>query len=153
MEDKRKIAFAEVYDIIKHSDISIQKRISPTFMNIIENNMDKSYKVMIDYNKELEEPNILHETKIILGIIYRDYLCDAEKKKQLIKSENELLQKIEKERQDKYSVDNLFKNTKYAQTGNINNTVEENRNMDIAVYQKEKWYIKFWNSIMKIFKK
>lgn len=153
MEDKRKIAFAEVYDIIKHSDISIQKRISPTFMNIIENNMDKSYKVMIDYNKELEEPNILHETKIILGIIYRDYLCAPEKKQQLIRNENELLQKIEKERQDKYSVDNLFKNTKYAQTGNTNNTVEENRNMDIAVYQKEKWYIKFWNSIMKIFKK
>lgn len=145
MENKRGTAYAEVYDIVKHSDISIQEKISSKFMSIIENNMDKSYNVMIDYTKELEEPNILRETKVILGIIYRDYLCSPEEKQELIKNENELLRRIEEEREAKYSVDNLFRNTKYAKTPEVNR--------DIMVIKKGKWYKKIWNGIMKLFGK
>jgi len=146
MEDKRKRAFAEVYDIIQHSEKGIKEKISPKFINILENNMDRSQTVNIDYNKELREPNILHETKIILGIIYRDYLCSPEEKQQLIKNENELYEKIEKAKQEKYSVDNLFKNVKCS-------VEKTNEPTEIVVIKELKWYEKLFNKIKGIFKR
>lgn len=146
MDNKRKIAFAEVYDIIQHSEKSIKEKISPKFLNILENNMDKSQMVNIDYSKELKEPNILHETKIILGIIYRDYLCSTIERNQLINDENDLYNKIEQARQEKYSVDNLFKNVKYSAEKNNNST-------EIVVIKELKWYEKLYNKIVRIFKK
>jgi len=145
MEDKRKRAFAEVYDIIQHSEKGIKEKISPKFINILENNMDRSQTVNIDYNKELREPNILHETKIILGIIYRDYLCSTAEREQLIKDENELYNKIEKAKQEKYSVDNLFKNVKYS-------VEKTNEPTEIVVIKELKWYEKIFNKIKGFFK-
>lgn len=146
--NKTKMAFSETYEIIKHSNKDIQNKISPKFINLLELNRDASYIPNIDYSKSLDEQKIQHETKIILGIIYRDYLCDSPKRQELIKNENELLEQIEKERQEKYSVDNLFKNLKYAQNNN-----DETENKEIMEFKKENWLSKIWNKIINIFKK
>lgn len=148
--DKTKIAFTEAYEIIKHSNKEIQDKISVNFINILEQYRDISYIPNIDYSKSLDEQTIQHEAKIILGIIYRDYLCDIQKKQELIKNEKELLQQIEKEKLEKYSVDNLFKNTKYASNNNI---TKENTTTEIVEYKKENWLSKIWNKIINIFKK
>lgn len=141
------IAFAETYDIIKHSDISIQSKISPKFMNLLMSAKDNSYRVNIDYEKTLDE-QIQHETKVILGIIYRDYLCTPEKRQELIKNETELLERIEKEKNEKYSVDNLFKNRQNPLNIQQQQTNQSNEQNEIIEYKKEKWYEK----IVKFFK-
>lgn len=141
------IAFAETYDIIKHSDISIQSKISPKFMNLLMSAKDNSYRVNIDYEKTLDE-QIQHETKVILGIIYRDYLCTPEKRQELIKNETELLERIEKEKNEKYSVDNLFKNRQNQPNIQQQQTNQSNEQNEIIEYKKEKWYEK----IVKFFK-
>ncbi len=141
------IAFAETYDIIKHSDISIQSKISPKFMNLLMSVKDKSYRVNIDYEKPLDE-QIQHETKVVLGIIYRDYLCTLEKRQKLIKNETELLERIEKEKSEKYSVDNLFKNRQNPLNIQQQQTNQSNEQNEIIEYKKEKWYEK----IVKFFK-
>lgn len=141
------IAFAETYDIIKHSDISIQSKISPKFMNLLMSAKNNSYRVNIDYEKTLDE-QIQHETKVILGIIYRDYLCTPEKRQELIKNETELLERIEKEKNEKYSVDNLFKNRQNPLNIQQQQTNQSNEQNEIIEYKKEKWYEK----IVKFFK-
>lgn len=141
------IAFAETYDIIKHSDISIQSKISPKFMNLLMSAKDNSYRVNIDYEKPLDE-QIQHETKVVLGIIYRDYLCTPEKRQELIRNETELLERIEKEKNEKYSVDNLFKNRQNPLNIQQQEANQSNEQNEIIEYKKEKWYEK----IVKFFK-
>lgn len=136
-----KTVMAETYDIIKHSDISIQSKISPKFMNLLMSAKDNSYRVNIDYEKPLDE-QIQHETKVVLGIIYRDYLCTPEKRQELIRNETELLERIEKEKNEKYSVDNLFKNRQNQPTIQHQESIRSNEQNEIIEYKKEKWYEK-----------
>lgn len=143
------IAFAETYDIIKHSNNDIQSKISPKFMNLLISAKDNSYKVNIDYGKPLDE-QIQHETKVVLGIIYRDYLCTPEKRQELIRNETELLERIEKEKNEKYSVDNLFKNRQNQPTIQHQEPIQSNEQNEIIEYKKEKWYekiVKFFRNL------
>ena len=135
------IAFAETYDIIKHSNNDIQSKISPKFMNLLMSAKDNLYRVNIDYEKPLDE-QIQHETKVVLGIIYRDYLCTPEKRRELIRNETELLERIEKEKNEKYSVDNLFKNRQNQLNIQQQETIQSNEPNEIIEYKKEKWYEK-----------
>lgn len=135
------IAFAETYDIIKHSNNDIQNKISPKFMNLLMSAKDNSYRGNIDYEKPLDE-QIQHETKVVLGIIYRDYLCTPEKRRELIRNETELLERIEKEKNEKYSVDNLFKNRQNQLNIQQQETIQSNEQNEIIEYKKEKWYEK-----------
>lgn len=144
-----RLAFAETYDIIKHSDISIQNKISPKFMSLLMSAKDNSYRVNIDYEKSLDE-QIQHETKVVLGIIYRDYLCTPEKRQELIRNENELLERIEKEKNEKYSVDNLFKNRQNQSNIQQQEPIQSQGQNEIIEYKKEKWYekiVKFFRSL------
>ena len=143
------IAFAETYDIIKHSNNDIQSKISPKFMNLLMSAKDNLYRVNIDYEKPLDE-QIQHETKVVLGIIYRDYLCTPEKRQELIRNETELLERIEKEKNEKYSVDNLFKNRQNPLNIQQQETIQSNEQNEIIEYKKEKWYekiVKFFRSL------
>lgn len=140
------IAFAEVYDIIKHSNKEIQQKIPKKFIHLLTTNMTENYKVNIDYDKGIsEQENIQHETKVMLGIIYRDFLCDVETKKKLFEKDRKELEKIEKEKQEKYSYNNLFKKSQEY------TPISEDK--QIIEYKKDTWYNRIWNKIKSIFKK
>lgn len=140
------IAFAEVYDIIKHSNKEIQQKIPKKFIHLLTTNMAENYKVNIDYDKDIsEQENIQHETKVMLGIIYRDFLCDVETKKKLFEKDRKELEKIEKEKQEKYSYNNLFKKSQEY------TPIPEDK--QIIEYKKDTWYNRIWNKIKSIFKK
>lgn len=145
-----KVAFAEAYDIIKHSNNEIQSKISSKFMNLLTLAKDNSYRVNIDYEKSLDE-QIQHETKVILGIIYRDYLCTPEKRQELIKNENELLARIEKEKNEKFSVDNLFKNRTNTPNIQQQDQIQYNEQNKIIEYKKKKWYEKIVSFFINLF--
>lgn len=81
METTTKQAFSEVYDIINHMDNEIKEKIPNGFINLVKNNMDINYKIDIDYSQSIVNQNLLHETKILLSLIYRDYICDEKKEK------------------------------------------------------------------------
>lgn len=140
------IAFAEVYDIIQHSDKTVKEKIPQKFMQVLRKNMDKNYKVNIDYNKSFSnQESLQYETKVILGIIYRDFLCDAETKKRLLERDKKELEEIEKQKQEKYSYDNLFKKTE--------TYIPVQESKEIIEYKQEKWYTKLWNKLKCLFKK
>ena len=142
-------SLAEAYDIITHSSKEIQNKISPKFMEILISGKDNSYISNLDYNKNLDD-QIQHETKIILGLIYRDYLCDISERQELIKKETELLNRIEQERNEKYSVDNLFKNRPYNQS---QEQVQEKQSNQMITYEQPKWYEKIINFFKNLFGK
>lgn len=101
-------AFAEVYDVTMHLGSELRNKISSKFLDVIEKNRDTSYKVNIDYSKNLEEQELLQDTKTILGLIYRDFLCDEEKRAELIAQDKKAFIEYQKELRKKYNPDNLF---------------------------------------------
>ena len=97
------ISFSEVYEIILHMDKKISQKIPDKFINFIKQNKKEDYKTNIDYSKNINEQELQRGTRIILSIIYRDYLCEDEKKKKLMQEDNKELIKIENELKEKYN--------------------------------------------------
>lgn len=129
MDENRK-ALSEVDVIIKNLPEKLNKKISENFKEIVEKEKDNNYKP--DVNNLVIENNMLPETVVILGLIYRDYLCDESEKQKLLLTEKEELQKLNEE---KYSYENLFKN----------NVLKENieTKEELALVEvKKKWYTK-----------
>lgn len=94
MDDNMRKAFAEVYDIIYHMDGELIDLIPDDFLDMVENEMDEDYDVNIDYDKNLNDQDLLPETRAIITIVYRDYLCDEAEKEKL---DNMIFNEIEKE--------------------------------------------------------
>ena len=142
MQDITKQSFCEVYDIINHKDKQMKSKISDKFINFIEKNRDLNYRVDIDYSKSITNQNLLHETKVLLSLIYRDYICDEEKKAQLIKQDNECLMQRGENLKKKYKI--KFKEKQ--------DNVIQNKENTLNVIEKQKWYTKIVKIIRNIFK-
>ena len=144
MENYKK-AFKEVDEIFKIMPESFVDKIPNSFKKLISSEMDINYEPNI--KEPLEEVELLVDTKIILGLIYRDFLCSVEERKRLQKKDSEELQKNLEEIQKKYDVSNIFEN-------DIKNE-EKNKTEIVAlqVVQEEKWYKKIINKIKSLFNK
>lgn len=142
-------AFTEVYDIIIHMEDELIKKIPQDFLNIIKSNRDLSWDLNIDYNESINTQEILHETRIILSLIYRDYICTSEERTQLLKKEKIEIQREEEILSKKYEIDFKTRKEKNKQRNEIQ---KEEKNVYIQEIKQEKWYEKIINKILKIFK-
>ena len=144
-------SFTEVYDIIMHFEKDMYSKIPPKFLNLVKQNRDMNYKVNIDYNKNLNEQNLLQKTKIILSLIYIDFLCSPEQRNELIEKDKIELELEEKLLREKYNPDNIFKKKK-------TNIVEKDnekkkaitKNIQMTIY-KESIFKSIINSILRFF--
>ena len=69
-------ALFEVYKILENTDEEIINKIPEKFMKFVKENMDINYKFELEKGKELIKQNLKDETKQIIALIYRDYICD-----------------------------------------------------------------------------
>ena len=86
MDKELEEAFSEVDAILKLTPAELTKKIPIQFLKTIEENKSKDYKV--DIKEPIDNNNLKHETKIILGLIYRDFLVDPEEREELNKTRN-----------------------------------------------------------------
>ena len=144
MENTISQAFAEVYDIIMHLEKDLYNKIPKSFLELLEKNRDKEYKFNIDYLKDINEQYLLQDTRAILALIYRNFLCDEEQRLKLKEQEEILLKKSKKKLYEKYNTDNIFRNK-------VNNTIS---NQEISLIEKknEKWYMKVFMFIKNLVK-
>lgn len=112
MVDITKEVCSEVYDIIQHMKKELVNKIPNSFINLIKQNRDENFIVNIDYSKRINDQELQRGTRVILSLIYRDYLCSKEQREELIKKDKEELKIIEEQLRKKYNLDNLFKNNK-----------------------------------------
>ena len=101
--------YVDISVIISMMPKEMKSKISNSFINFIENNKSKNYVSNINPKVPLREQYIRKETKEMLGIIYRDYLCNDEERINLIHQEKWELEEIETEKREKYNLDNIFK--------------------------------------------
>ena len=74
-------AAVEVLDIIKHMDEDQIDLIPLDFIQKLKEKQLEGYNANIDYTKPLEENTLKHTTKVMLALIYRDYLCTTDEEK------------------------------------------------------------------------
>lgn len=71
-------ALTEVSTILSLASKDVIHKIPHSFLSFIEENRSKKYTVHLDMQLPLVKQNLLPETKSILSLIYRSYLCDVE---------------------------------------------------------------------------
>ena len=140
-------AFVEVDEIIKLMPIDLSSRIPLKFRQVISDNKAKDYKV--EMKEPLEEQKLKNETIVILGLIYRDFLCTPEERDKLQLRDTEELKRIEKEMQEQYDINKVFEKRKSGTKDEYN----DHNQMDMIVYKEPGFLKRFFNLIKGIFKK
>ena len=149
MKQEYKEAFTEVNEIIKMMPDELVNKIPSKFREMLEDERDKEYNLNIQ--EPLEKCKLKNETIIILGLIYRDFLCSPDEKRRLQEKDARELQEvqrtIEEEIRKKYNPDDIFKNKR-----EIKNE-EQTEEKSLTLVQEEKWYQKIFNLIKGLFRK
>ena len=138
-------AFSEVDTILEYSSEEIRNKVPDKFRQLIKNNKDNNYKLILDENKKLKDQELLIETREILSLIYRDYLCSEDERKELIKINNQKLEEINEE----YDIQNIFDKRK----NKVSTEDDINKETLPVVINEEKWYKKIFNFIRKLIKR
>ena len=144
-------SFSEVYDIIMHLEKDLYNKIPNGFMQMIKQNRDLNYVVNLDYSKDINDQELLRETRVILSLIYRDYLCSDEKRKTIIEKDKVELKQYEEEIKRKYDIEKIF-DKKRSEEDRVEH--QQIPKADLPIEVKEKTFFKkIINKILSILKK
>lgn len=136
-------AYVEVDEILKCLPQNEYEMIENNFINMIRTKKDNNYTFEIDYSKELEDQNILKETKTILAYVFLNYLGSEEENKIIKQKFKEDIIHAEEEKKKIYSTE-VFKDRKEPNT---------NIRQEIIVYKEKNILKKFIKRILNILKK
>lgn len=92
--------YKDTYTIINMMDYSLKSKISPKFIQFLEENQDKNYISCIDTKTPLKDQELREEIKLMLSIIYINYLCSSSEKEEIQKEENINIKQYNKELYD-----------------------------------------------------
>ncbi len=136
-------ALFEVYKILENTDEEIKNKIPEKFIKFVKENMDTNYKFELEKGKELVRQNLKSETKQIIALIYKYYICGEEERKKIVEKEKIDIRK-------NFYID--FNKNKKSKIKNIQNRDEiENFETSLVEIKKEKWYKKLINKILEFF--
>lgn len=85
MDKEYRQAFAEIYEILGLMPKELTNKIPNKFYEIITQERDKSYNPVI--KEPIENQELKKETLVILGLIYRDFICDEKEREELKKQD------------------------------------------------------------------
>ena len=143
MKKEYEEAFAEVDEILQLMPIDLLIKIPLQFKKVISENRSQNYIPKI--KEPIKEEDLKYETKVILGLIYRDFLVDPEEREKLQAQDAEEIRKIEEELQKQYDVEKIFTKRK------IQKETENSTNM--IIYKEQGFLQKLFNLIKGIFNK
>lgn len=86
-EPRREQAYAEVYQVILHMEKGLQIMIPCKFIHFLRKNMDTQWGQKLDFSKNLNDMDLLQETRVLLSLVYRDFICSPEERMELIKKD------------------------------------------------------------------
>lgn len=144
MENNLRKAYSEIYEILNLMESEYTDKVPDKLKKLIISEKDNSFKPNIKIDIPLENQNLQKETLTILAILYLNYWYESEQEKQeLIK----LFDGADRQKQEKYSIDNIFKKRQ-----KVTNTIEENSDTSLIEY-KENFFLKLINKVKRLFKR
>ena len=144
MKKEYEEAFYEIDEIFKIMPIDLLSKIPKEFREMISENKSKDYKIKIV--EPLEEEHFNKETIILLGLIYRDFICSAEERDKLQIQDAEEIRQIQEELNKQYDMNNVFENKKKKKE-------PYDSSKDLVLYEEPGFIKKIFNLIKGIFKK
>ena len=143
-------AAVEFNCILDNSSQEIIDKIPQKFIKFMRDIASTTYEFNYDKSKQLNEQDIKPETRGLISLVYQDYICsEDEKKDYILKCKNYEIKK-EEELREKYNLDNVFKNRKKLQNTMDNEVVKENA---IIEYKEKNFIQKIFDKIKQLFKR
>lgn len=140
------LAYAEVDEILNLLEEEYANKIPEKVRNFFREEKMKDYKPEINVEIPLIEQNLKRETMVLLAILNLNYWCESEEEKENFRKELAENEKEQKELEEKYNPDNLFKKKQQEKQEDIPNT-------ELIVYKKTNFIHKLLNKIKSLFRK
>ena len=105
-------AAVEVNSLLENVSEEVLKKIPKEFIEYLKEIESYDYYFEYDTSKTLNEQNFSNEALKLIGLIYKDYLCTENERKDYISVLNEYNFKLEEEKREKYNTDKIFNNKK-----------------------------------------
>lgn len=132
----------EVLTILAYFNNDVMEKIpSRILKKLNELAADSKLDYYIDKEKNLIEQDISEKSKDLIALLYYSYIANENEKYELSKIWNENEEKYQKELNEKYNSNNIFKNVNKQDSAN-KEELETNSNMALIEY-KEPFYTKF----------
>lgn len=138
-------SISEVLEILNHTRKEDVDKISPKFLDFLNNNALIEYEPHLDHSKRVKEMGLNDKTIAILSIIASKYWISTEDKENFEKQLNENERKYQEELHEKYNLDNIFSKKQ-------ENIVEPENSHTQLIEYKESFFRKFLNKIKSFFK-
>ena len=136
--------YKDTYTIITMMDEDLRSKISNKFIEFLMVNMDKEFEGTINNKVPLKNQELRYEVRLMLSLIYINFICDDETQKKLEAIDEENIQKF-------YNRD-IFDNAS-SSSEVIDSEAEESNEENSLVEYKETFFKKNWNKIKSIFNK
>ena len=138
MEEKYREAFSEAYAVLQILPNELKAKIPTNFYLMIEKERNPYYHIEIV--NPIENNTFKDETIVLLGLIYRDFLCSEEERKLLQIQDKEEKKKSKLNKKQDIKINELFKI----------NPKENTDNNSLIVTEKEKIYVKLVKILKRI---
>lgn len=139
----------EVLTILGYLNNDIMEKIpSRILKELNELAADSKLNYYIDKEKDLLGQDISEKSKDLIALLYYSYIANENEKYELSKIWNENEKKYQKELNEKYNSNNIFKNVDEQEFANIEE-LKTNSNTALIEY-KESFFTRFKNFIFKI---
>lgn len=126
--------YKDTYIIINMMGNDLKNRINPKFIEFLKENQDNEYESCINEKLPLKKQELREEIKLMLSIIYINYLCESSERENILKEEDNNIKKYN---------ENIY--------GNIFKKKKENRyedsNMQLVVVKEKNIIQKMINKI------
>lgn len=146
-------ASAEINEILKYMPDEELKKIPSKLRDFFKEVASKDYVTNINPDLPLDKQQIKEKTKDIIALIYRNYWCSEEERKELDQKLIENDRKFEEELREKYNPDNIFKNNVTTTKKEEPEIKEEKIEQSLVPQETEKWYQRFLDMVKRWFKK
>lgn len=146
-------ASAEINEILKYMPKEEVEKIPSKLREFFKEVSSKDYVTNINPNMPLDKQQIKEKTKDIIALIYRNYWCSEEERKELDQKLIENDKKFEEELRKKYNPDNIFKNNVTTTKKEESEVKEEKIEQSLVPQETGKWYQRFLDMVKRWFKK
>ena len=146
-------ASAEINEIFKYLPKEEVEKIPSKLREFFKEVSSKDYVTNINPNIPLDKQQIKEKTKDIIALIYRNYWCSEEERKELDQKLIENDRKFEEELREKYNPDNIFKNNVTTTKKEESEVKEAKIEQSLVPQETEKWYQRFLDMVKRWFKK
>lgn len=143
-------AAVEVLALLDNVSDEVYNKIPEDFINYLREIESFEYYFEYDTKKSLEEQNFSKEALKMIGLLYKDYICNDTERIEYEKLIQKYKFKEEEEKRKKYNPKDLFNNCQTTELLENLENVKQNSNALIVIKEKDNFIIKILKKLKSI---